>query len=847
METALTESGAVRRLCRVMQPLPSVFRPLVATVLVTAAFAAAPRAQGPTLGYSDRFDAPGINRRVFAVGTYGGELYAGGPFDFLTGGGQPAHIARYDGRDWQDVGGGLDGEVRALVEFRGELIAAGEFGLAGTNTRVASIARWNGTRWAPLGQGLLFGPTPARVFALCVHQGDLYAGGSIDTAGGRPALGIARWDGTSWHPVGGGVRGGPEPKVVSFASDGIDLYAGGEFDHAGGVAASNVAAWNGTSWRALGAGLGISGVNALALYRGSLYAGGSFGVSAGVPLRRIARWDAAGGAWRPLGLGIPDYGRASQVGALQVYGGELWVAGIFAYVDSASHGSGILSHGLARWDGTRWHGGDGLYRATFGGDAAGIAMTEWNHRLVIGGEFDHAGPVNDHRANVASHDAVLWNGTGFEVLGDGLGLGDGTSGLLRWRGSLWSIENHHHAGAAVSPAIARFDGARWHTVGPFDPRTDIADAIVFQGDLHVSGDLWFADGRRMSGVIRYDGTAWTPIGGPAGGVLAVHGGELYGGGLGAVQRLGSSGWVRLPPFFGQVAVMRSFGGALYIGGSNLRVGSGGGAVNLLAWDGTSLAPVGGGLDDGVVALHEHRGELWIGGRFTSAGSVTSPRLVRWDGTRYLAFPGPTIRGSFVAALETLGNELFVSGHLGVVGGTDTSLAAWDGATLRPLGTGPNAPANTLLADPATGELWIGGGFFLCDGITAAGLTIWHTTPRWEDLGGVLARGNGVRPQLDGFGALRSGERTAFRAFGFDPGQPTAIVLGDSRVDLPLFGGVMVPAPIVAIALPTDPVGAVRLDLVVPAGLPPGFALFAQVWGVDVPRSEFSATNAIVGR
>ena len=34
-----------------------------------------------------------------------GELYAGGPFDFLTGGGQPAHIARYDGRDWWQLQG----------------------------------------------------------------------------------------------------------------------------------------------------------------------------------------------------------------------------------------------------------------------------------------------------------------------------------------------------------------------------------------------------------------------------------------------------------------------------------------------------------------------------------------------------------------------------------------------------------------------------------------------------------------------------------------------------------------------------------------------------------------------
>lgn len=821
---------------------------LLAALLAACWLVDCPRTQTSASGWSDRFDAPGLNRRVFALGHWNGELHAGGPFHFLTGGGQPRHLARFDGRDWQPVGGGVDGEVRGIVEHGGELVVAGEFWTAGQSVPVNSIARWNGTRWAPLGTGLQSGVVPGKVFALAVHQGDLYAGGHFDTAGGQIAIGIARWDGVRWHAVGGGISMAFEPKVLAFASDGHELVVGGEFDRAGGVPALNVAAWNGTSWRAFGPGLGTAnnnGVHALAHYQGTLYAGGIFGSSGGATMRRVARWDAAAGTWQPLGLGIPEGGRTSQVYGLEVYGGELWVAGVFGYVDGSSHGSGILASGLAAWNGSQWRTVGGVYRATFGGDAHGICTALHDGKLIVGGEFDHAGPLGQHAANVVSNNVIAWNGSTFEAVGEGLGLGDGTSGLLRWNGSLWSVENHHYAGTAVSPAVARFDGARWHTVGPFDPRTDIQDAIVFQDALHVVGDLWFADGRRMAGTIRFDGTTWTSLGGPSGGTLAVHNGELHCGGLGGVQRLSGGTWSALPSFTGQVLAMASFGGRLYLGGSNL--GTGSGAVNLLAWDGTSLQPVGSGLDGSASVLCEHQGELWIGGSFATAGGVPSRRLARFDGTAFRSFPGPAIQGTSVRALESFRGSLWISGHLGVVGGVDTSLARWDGGTLTALGTGPNTPASTLLGDEQTGELWIGGGFFLCDDVTAAGLIVWHEAPRWDDLGSALPRAGGATPVLHGFGGFEPGSSVALRASGLPPAGLAVLALGFRRVDVPLFAGTLVPSPDATVVQWTGPLGTAGLDFVVPAGIVPGFSLFAQVWALEPSIGEVSATNAVVGR
>src|SRR5690606_16999020 len=107
------QSGALmQRLPPLPRPARARHAPFLAALLALPALA-----QDPAVGYSDRFDAPGIHGRVFAVGTRAGELYAGGPFDFLSGDAKLHHIARFDGREWRQVGGGLDGDVRAIVEF----------------------------------------------------------------------------------------------------------------------------------------------------------------------------------------------------------------------------------------------------------------------------------------------------------------------------------------------------------------------------------------------------------------------------------------------------------------------------------------------------------------------------------------------------------------------------------------------------------------------------------------------------------------------------------------------------------------------------------------------------------
>jgi hypothetical protein len=75
-------------------------------------------------------------------------------------------------------------------------------------------------------------------------------------AGNVPANDIAKWDGTQWSALGSGTNG---PSVTSLTvfddGNGPALYAGGTFTTAGGVPANGIAKWNGSEWSTVGDGV----------------------------------------------------------------------------------------------------------------------------------------------------------------------------------------------------------------------------------------------------------------------------------------------------------------------------------------------------------------------------------------------------------------------------------------------------------------------------------------------------------------------------------------------------------------------------------------------------------------
>ncbi len=345
-------------------------------------------------------------------------LIAGGSFD--SAGGASAHnVAAWNGSSWQALGAGTDGSVRALTTWDPDgsgpqdrlLIAGGYFGMAGAVSET-TIAAWNGAAWQALGAGI-----GSQVLALTAWDPDgpgaqnalLIAGGLFGLPG-QPNANIARWDGVSWQPLGGGL-GGEVDALTVWDPDGPGplnplLVAGGGFTSAGGVSANHVAAWNGSSWQPFGNGVMINGVLALVGWDADgpgpqfnvLVAGGSFTTAGGATASRIALWDGA--AWQSLESGMTSNVRAvtawdpdgpGQAPARLIAGGDFIQAGPRISPHLATYGRASVMWAAAASgqfdDPLRWSCGEqpsAFDRVIFDGTAAGYTPSAFTVTMPPG-------------------------------------------------------------------------------------------------------------------------------------------------------------------------------------------------------------------------------------------------------------------------------------------------------------------------------------------------------------------------------------------------------------------------------------------------------------------------------
>jgi hypothetical protein len=120
---------------------------------------------------------------------------------------------------------------------------------------------------------------------------------------------------------------------------------------------------------------------------------------------------------------------------------------------------------------------------------------------------------------------------------------------------------------------------------------------------------------------------------------------------------------------------------------------------------------------------------------------------------------------------------------------------------------------------------------------------------WCDLGSSLA-GTYGDPVLAGTGTLAGGQPVSLTLMNAKENSPGVWVSGASRLDLPAFGGVVVPnflAGGLLVPVTTDGAGNVTINGTWPMGIPSGFTFYNQFWIFDVAAPQlFAASNAIVG-
>jgi hypothetical protein len=297
---------------------------------------------------------------VWGSCVYNGNLYASGNFENADGN-QALAIAKWNGSAWSDVGGGfqhgaISNVVRGLIEFNGELIAGGYVDSAG-GVPIHKVAKWNGTGWSPMGMDCPI----STVNCFTIHNGELYAGGQ---GSGAVKVCVAKWTGTNWLALdteGGNIN------VWALASYNGQLYAGGNFTNFNNTGAGGVAKWNGTTWSDIGS--GVSAVNALAVFQNKLFIGGSFTTAGGIPANNIVSWDGAT-TWSALAGGTN-----TQVQSLLSNGTKLFAGGSFWMVNSST----TNANGAAYWDGSTW--------TVLGTDlgTGGKTICIYNNELYYGG------------------------------------------------------------------------------------------------------------------------------------------------------------------------------------------------------------------------------------------------------------------------------------------------------------------------------------------------------------------------------------------------------------------------------------------------------------------------------
>lgn len=683
------------------------------------------------------------------MAVWGDAVYVAGDFDRINGL-PIKDIAVWDGSAWAQVGDGAGPEGGPIPSFTAvEALGSGLY-LGGAFSSVDgvaanSVARWDGSTWSALGQGIrkeYFGSEEiADVLTLKAAGSSLYAGGMFDLAGSGQAKSIAVWNGATWSPLGGGVSDttyspGELGKVHAIAVDGANVYAGGVFDKAGVLNASNVARWNGSAWNNMGGGVSRSFgavVYALRVQNGAVYVGGDFTSAGGANMAALARW--TGTRWEEIGAALGEF---DQVLSLESNpGGGMLIGGRFEKI------GGLLANNIAVYDGGWAVFGHGLsWSDSYSGTSGLIyAMTaDAAGRIYVGGVFGTAG--GKKAGNIA-----MWDGQAWQTLGTGV---DGAvRALLAVGNDVYAGGEFAKAGPGSAAHIAKWNSVAksWSPLG--SGVNGAVYALAYDaGALYVGGDFNTAGNVSAYDVAYWEQGTWHDLGdkariyevfsncneaGTQVYALAASDGYLYIGGKFRLV-LVDAAQPCLPSSYrlaNNVIVWEKATEDWYLTGQLASPGVTGGK----------------GLFTVVYALALLGNDLYAGGDFSTAGGTAASNLARLSlgENRWYAVGsgvggndvGGTLSGSEVRALIAAGNKLFIGGAFSSAGDTSARfVASYTPATNQWSGFGSGVRDNefnlklTYVYGMAVTPTWlyVGGGFNYAGGKVSTGFARYEHTP-----------------------------------------------------------------------------------------------------------------------
>ena len=349
------------------------------------------------------------------------------------------------------------------------------------------------TNWKQLGNNN-FNPTVWTLYHdTSTHI--LYAGGTFLQFGGLTnAQNIAKWDGTKWDTLAGGISGSYIKKIIKYKNY---IYVLGDIYQAGNLACRGIARWDGTQWDTLCGGAD-NGLFDADVYNDTLYVCGAFSTIGNSTIGNVATNFAAkfdGTTWYPMSFPFTNDGPILRIRALKdkVYATGAWYANGFSLTAKYSQQTG-------------WQPGLGVqgnqYKGVFG-------MERIDTLLYYYGRFTHL-------STVYSPDIAAWSGTKIYDCGFGINPNpnhSSVSAVKKINNKIYCVGQLDNANGLTNSAsanlgIASLEGNQWCIYGD-DFDNVITDVTDYNDTLVIGGAYKLINGNSNIAVSKWVGGSYT--------------------------------------------------------------------------------------------------------------------------------------------------------------------------------------------------------------------------------------------------------------------------------------------------------------------------------------------------
>lgn len=547
-------------------------------------------------------------------------------------------VFAWNGERWLDLAGPLDGSAEAACVYEGDLVVVGTFRHIG-GVAASGIARFDGTRWHPLSD-----TTSVRLlsaYSVAVFQGDLVVGGVFQLSGSITLQRVGRHRDQAWEVLLNANFSTNYPRFILTHKDA--LY---QFSYSGFNSITHLSRWNGTQWQLVQTidhlvwdAASVGDELAVSTERAASYPGA---------FTAVAAWN--GSTWRSLA----DSATVSQGFALFVHRGQLYAHLHQNQLRTISRLDGNLwtdlqsgpTEGYLRRfsDIGSWRGK--LVAVTTDADAMRVSVVENAGLTPL--TFD-AFPIRDvslaapdgdrsfvvtAKGSPAAYEAQIWDGAESTVLGSAFNAN--INAFWRDADTVYAGGSFSKNGNTTILGVARFDGIQWQPMSSA-PLSGVFALCMFRGNLFAAGSFRINGPVPLTRIARWDGTSWNPVGS---GVGPATGGA-------------------------RVNAMCVYEDSLVVGGI-FAVASGVPALGVARWNGNEWSAMG-TLSSSIDYLFVHRGAL-----IAARKSKPTDSIVRWDGTQWIPI-APAIQ-SIACVTPHRDRIAFVTntglGFLGDPSGTD---------------------------------------------------------------------------------------------------------------------------------------------------------------------------------